>query len=152
DLFDFAFQEFDVADARLALVLARERQHVVRHVEAVDLAGRADAPRREEDVEAAARAEVEHRFTLAQVDERRRIAAAERGVCRLRRYVAALAVRVQAGRDRIAAGRAAAAAALRGRARGGAVFLLNRLLQFFGCRHGRSLPICHIRPDEYFER
>ena len=43
---DFALEELDVLDARFALVLARQRQHLVGHVEAVGLAGGADAPRR----------------------------------------------------------------------------------------------------------
>ena len=41
DRLDVALQELDVLDAGLALVLAGERQHLVGHVQAVRLAGRA---------------------------------------------------------------------------------------------------------------
>ena len=58
--FDRALEELDVGGAGLPLVLARERQHLVGHVEAVGLAGRADALGREQHVDAAARSEIEH--------------------------------------------------------------------------------------------
>ncbi len=74
-----------LSSAGLALVLARERQHLVGHVEAVGLAGRPDAPGREQHVDAAARAEVEHRLAGAELGQRRRVAAAERGRDRRRR-------------------------------------------------------------------
>ena len=51
-----------LVDAGLPLVLARQRQHLVGHVEPVGLAGRPDAPGRQQHVDAAARAEVEHRL------------------------------------------------------------------------------------------
>jgi hypothetical protein len=35
-MLDFPLEELDVCRARLALIFARERQHAVRHVEAVD--------------------------------------------------------------------------------------------------------------------
>jgi hypothetical protein len=57
---DVALQELDVLTPAFRLVLVGERQHVVRHVQAVGLARRADAPRRQQHVDAAARAEVEH--------------------------------------------------------------------------------------------
>ncbi len=47
----------------LALVFVGQRQHFVGHVEAVGLAGGADAPCGEQDVDAAAGAEVEHDLT-----------------------------------------------------------------------------------------
>ena len=59
-----ALEELDVLGARLALVLAREREHLVGHVEAVGLAARADAARREQHVDAAAGAEIEHGLAL----------------------------------------------------------------------------------------
>ena len=64
-LLDLALQELDVRDAGLPLVLARQGEHLVGHVEAVGLAGRADPARREQDVDAAARAEVEDRLARA---------------------------------------------------------------------------------------
>jgi len=42
DVFDVAAQPLDVLDPGLALVLAREGEHLVRHVEAVGLARRAE--------------------------------------------------------------------------------------------------------------
>jgi hypothetical protein len=60
--FDLAFQEFDVLRARLALVFVGQRQHFVGHVEAVSFARRADAPGREQHIDAAARTEIEHGF------------------------------------------------------------------------------------------
>ena len=73
-----ALEEVDVRDAGLARVLPREREHLVGHVEAVGGAGRADPLGREDHVDAAARAEVEHGLALAQVGDRGRVAAAER--------------------------------------------------------------------------
>ena len=78
DVFDFAFQKLHILDAGLALVLAGERQHFIGHIEAVGFAGRADAPRREQHVDAAAGAEIEHRFARIELRQRRGIAAAER--------------------------------------------------------------------------
>ena len=97
------FRNSTLFDAGLALVLARQRQHLVGHVEAVGLAGRADAPRRQQHVDAAARAEVEHDLARLQLGERRRVAAAERRGHRFRRQLGGLAVGVELGGDRIAA-------------------------------------------------
>ena len=58
---------------------AGELEHLVGHVEAVGLAGRADAPGGEQDVDAAAGAEVEDGLALVQLGDRGRVAAAERG-------------------------------------------------------------------------
>ena len=90
DVLDLALQELDVLEAALALVLLGERQHLVGHVEAVGLAGRADAARREQHVDAAAGAEVEHRLAGLQLGQRGRIAAAERGLQRQLRQFALL--------------------------------------------------------------
>ena len=57
---------------------------------AVGGAGRADALRGEDHVDAAARAEVEHRLALVQVGDRGRVAAAERGERRRLGQLAAL--------------------------------------------------------------
>ena len=74
---DRALDELDVLDPGLALVGAGQLEHLVGHVEAVGLAGRADAARREQDVDPAAGAEVEDRLALVQVGDRGRVAAAE---------------------------------------------------------------------------
>ena len=66
-------------DASLGGVGAREREHLVGHVEPEHAPGRADALRGEDHVDPAARAEVEHRLALAQLRDRGGIAATERG-------------------------------------------------------------------------
>ena len=78
DVLDRALDELDVLDPGLALVVPRELEHLVGHVEAVGLAGRADAPGREQDVDPAAGAEVEDGLALVEVGDRGRVAAAER--------------------------------------------------------------------------
>ena len=103
---DLALEELDVLDARLTLVLAGELEHLVGHVEAVGLAGRADAPGREQHVDAAARAEVEHGLALVEVGDRGRVAAAERReLRRVRQRLAVLALRRGRSRRRRAARR-----------------------------------------------
>ena len=87
--------------ARLPLVFARERQHLVGHVEAVGFAGGADAAGREQHVDAAARAEVEDRLALFEFGERGRVAAAERGQHRLFRQGAGFVIGVEIGGDRV---------------------------------------------------
>ena len=56
---DRALQELHVGRPGLPLVLPRERQHLVGHVETVGLARGTDTARREQDVDAAAGPEVE---------------------------------------------------------------------------------------------
>ena len=53
-------------------------EHLVGHVDAVREAGRADPAGRQQHVDAAARAEVEHALPRAQLRDRQRVAAAER--------------------------------------------------------------------------
>ena len=69
-------QEVDVRDIRLARVPLREREHLVGHVEPVHGAG-GPTRRPREHVDAAARAEVEHRLALVQLGDRDRVPAAE---------------------------------------------------------------------------
>ena len=76
---DHALEEDRVAHARLRRVRPCQRQHLVGHVEPEREAGLADAPCREDHVDAAAGAEVEHGLPLVQVGDRGRVAAAERG-------------------------------------------------------------------------
>jgi hypothetical protein len=45
DMLDFAFEKFDVLNPGLALVLAGECQHFIRHIEAVGFAQRTDPTR-----------------------------------------------------------------------------------------------------------
>ncbi len=53
-------------------------EHLVGHVQAVGDPARTDPPGGEQDVDAAAGAEVEHRLALMQFGDRQRVAAAER--------------------------------------------------------------------------
>jgi len=108
DRLDLAAEELGVADARLARVLAGQVQHLGGHVQAVSLPGRADPAGREQHVDAAAAAQVQHRLPRAQVSYRDRVAAPQ--ACPHRAIGQAARVRVP-GR---------AEAARRGRVRGAA--------------------------------
>ena len=52
-------------------------EHLVRHIQSVGEPGRADPPRRQQDIDAGTRAKVEHRLALDESGYRGRIAAAE---------------------------------------------------------------------------
>ena len=78
NVLDFAFQEFDVFDAGLLLILVRQSQHFVGHIETVGFAGWADAPGGEQHINAAAGAQIEHDFAGIEFRQRGWIAAAER--------------------------------------------------------------------------
>ena len=81
---------------------AGQLEHLVGHVEAVGLAGRADPAGGEQDVDPAARAEVEHGLALVQLGDRGRVAAAEGGqLGRVGQRVAVLGV-VEAGAEHLA--------------------------------------------------
>ena len=101
DGLDLALEELDVLDAGLALVLAGQGQHLVGHVEAVRLAGGADPPGREQHVDAAAGAQVEHHLALVQLGQRRGVAAAQRGQHGLGREARGLGSGVEVGGDRV---------------------------------------------------
>jgi len=60
DVFDRAFEKRGIAHIRPVAIGVRERQHLVGHVEAVRVAARRDALRREQHVQAGARSKVEH--------------------------------------------------------------------------------------------
>ena len=78
-LLDRPLQELDVLDPGLALVSPRQLEHLVGHVDAVGLARGADPAGGEQDVDPAARAEVENGLALVELGHRGRVAAAERG-------------------------------------------------------------------------
>jgi hypothetical protein len=77
DVLDQPLQEVHVLRAGLLGVPLGEREHLVGHVEPVHGSRRPDAPRREEDIDAAARAEVEHRLAGVEVGDGVRVPAAE---------------------------------------------------------------------------
>jgi hypothetical protein len=76
DVLDDAAEEDRVPHAGLVSVAACQGKHLLGHVEAVGDAGRPDPLRREDDVDAASGAEIEHRLALAEVGDGGRVAAA----------------------------------------------------------------------------
>jgi hypothetical protein len=77
DAFDLALEELHVQCAGSFLVLPRDGQHLVGHVEAVGLARGADALGGEEHVDAAAGAEIQDELAGREARERGGVAAAE---------------------------------------------------------------------------
>src|SRR5687767_13747637 len=75
NILDVSLEELDVICARALPVLVRERKHLVGHVDTVGISGRSDAASGEEDIDAAARAEVENHFSRIQLGQRSRVAA-----------------------------------------------------------------------------
>src|SRR5262245_49494109 len=98
---DLSLEKLDVVDTGLLLVLAGQGQHFVGHVESVGLATRSHAFGREQHVDPAAGAQVEHRLAGAELGECRRVAAAERGCDGRRAERGRLTVAVQVGGDRV---------------------------------------------------
>ena len=88
-------EELDVRRAGLGRVALGEREHLVGHIEPDGPSGRADPLGREQDVDPAARAEVEHALAFAKLGDGDRVAAAQ--ATRGRRLPAARIVR---GRSR----------------------------------------------------
>ena len=78
DRLDLALEELDVVGAGLGGVAPGQAEHLVGHVQAKGAPGCADTLGREEDVDAAARSQVEHPLALVQVRDGDRVAAAER--------------------------------------------------------------------------
>ncbi len=105
-----------MVDAGLLRVLARQREHLVGHVEPVGDARRADTLRGQDHVDAAAGTEVEHDLAFVQLGDRGRVPAAERRQRRSIRQLAALLGGVERLAERglaaLAADVAATAAAL----------------------------------------
>ena len=108
-MLDFTFQELDILETALEPILLSDREHLVGHVEAVGLAGRTDTARRQQYVNAATGAEIEHRLARLQLGQRCRVAASERRPQREVRHFAFLAGVVEIRGDRVAAGVSAAA-------------------------------------------
>ncbi len=143
NVFDFALEELDILDTGLALILARESEHLVGHVESVGFAGGTDALSREQDIDAAAGAEVENDLAGVQLRQRRRIAATERSFQRRFRNLLRLGRVVKIAGDGIAAEFACGSGAAAAAGRSGLhtqgrlpVFLFHRLLDVG--RHGFS--------------
>ena len=79
DRLDLAAEEHRVARAGLARVGPGQVQHLAGHVQAVRRPGRADPAGRQQHVDAAPGAQVQHRLPGTQVGHRDRVAAAEAG-------------------------------------------------------------------------
>jgi hypothetical protein len=77
--FDLALEELDVAGAGLGSVAAGELEHLLGHVDPVGLARGADPLGRQQDVDAAARAQVQDRLALMEPGHGGRVAAAQAG-------------------------------------------------------------------------
>ena len=75
---DLALAKLDILDAHLALAGVGLGEHVVGHVHTDDLALLTHLPRRQEAVDAAAAAQVEHRLARLEAGDRHWIAAAKR--------------------------------------------------------------------------
>ncbi len=129
DVFNGAFQEFDVIDAGLFLVFVSKGEHFVGHIQAVSFAGGANTFCGEDDVNAAAGAEVEDNFARLKLGERGGITAAQRRGHGLVRHGGFIHFVVEIFGDGVAAAELRPAAAASGAAagsalRGLAVFLL----------------------------
>jgi len=130
---DLALEKLDVGRARLALIVAGQRQHLVGHVEAIGLALRADAARDSSTSMPPPEAEIEHGFARLQLGERGRVAAAERGEHGRFGQGAGLALAVKLGGDRVVAGKVGARSAARSAAdatRGLRVLVAHDVLMF----------------------
>jgi hypothetical protein len=76
-VFEFAEAEFDIARANAGCVVTRLFQHLIGHVDADDMTGRANPLRRQKTVEAGTAAEVDDCLAGLQGGNCQRIAAAE---------------------------------------------------------------------------
>jgi hypothetical protein len=101
-MLDLAEAKLDVRGAALGGIRPGLADHLGRHVHADDAAALPDLPCREEAVDAAAAAEVQHRLAGLQGGDRQRVAAAERHLRALGKLVK-LRLRVAQGRRRTAA-------------------------------------------------
>ena len=78
DLLDQPLQEVHVSDTRFTSISAGEGEHLIGHVQPVGSAGLTDPLRREDHVDAAARAQVEYDLALVQVGNRGRVPTTKR--------------------------------------------------------------------------
>ena len=152
NLLDDALEEVRVRDSRVARVLLGEGKHLVRHVQPVGDPGGPDPLGREDHVDSAPGAEVEHGVALVEVRDGGRVSAPERRQRRRLRQLAALLGVVQRFAERtlltVAAGVSAAAAVLfaptsarRRRSRGLGVAEPHLLAQLIGARrHQQHAP------------
>jgi hypothetical protein len=110
DVLDFSLEKLDILRPGLALVLPRQRQHLVGHVESVGFARGADSFGGEQHVNATARPQIEYGLSGLQLGQCGGIAAAERCRYRLRRQARGLVVPIEVGSNRVCARRCATTA------------------------------------------
>ncbi len=148
DVLDLALQELDIGQAGLPNVAPGEGKHLVGHIDSVDLAGRTHPSGREDDIDPAAGAEIEHDLALLKGGDRQGIAASERGQDRSLGQMAQLPIgvlaRPEAGVSADATGTGRPTAAVLLRTFGGDDRELripgpDRLLRCLGLKH-RRLP------------
>src|SRR5829696_3183448 len=99
---DRALDELDILHTGLGLVSPRQLEHLVGHVQAVGLAGGADAAGREQHVDATPGPEVENRLALMQIGDCGRVAAAERSQVGRVGQRLTIGVVVETGAERLA--------------------------------------------------
>src|SRR5579872_524091 len=85
NIFHLSAQELHILDARFALILPRQFEHFVSHVQAVRFSARTYAARGKQHINSAARAEIEDNFAGLELRQRRGIAATKRRRHRLSR-------------------------------------------------------------------
>src|SRR3954469_11316523 len=99
DVLDVALEELDVLRTGLVTVADRQGKHLLGHIEAVHLPGRADPLCREQRVDATARPEIENRLSFVEFGDGNRVPAAEARHDRCFRKVFALERLVQLGTE-----------------------------------------------------
>ena len=114
NVLDLSFEVLHILRAGLPLVFARQREHFVRHVQAISFARRPDPLRRKQNINASARAQIEHVLSRRQLGESGRIAAAQGRRDCLLRQAGRFARAVEVGRNWIAARGCAGVAAASG--------------------------------------
>src|SRR6202040_192546 len=101
DLLDLALEELDVLRTGASLVLIGQREHLIGHIEAIGLARWANALRRQQNIDTAARAEVEDRLSSIKLGKRSGIAAAKGSEQGFSGNAGLLSFVVEIGGDRI---------------------------------------------------
>src|SRR5665213_136095 len=140
DVFYLAPEKFNVLSSGLPLVLVRERQHLVSHVETVSLPGRTHALGAEQYIDSASGAEIKNSLSGIQLCQCRRVATAQRRQQRLRWNSGGLTVVIQIRRNGIPRFGCGATAPTRTAAAGGRVALND-------AQRGRAVLLLHGRPQ-----
>ena len=92
---DLALEELHVRCTCLGGIGASQSQHVIGHVHPIGEPGRADPPCGQQDVDAAAGAQVQHPLALMQIRDSQRVTAAQASQDRLLRKTVRFALAIQ---------------------------------------------------------